>query len=108
MIEPEPVTVYRGETDRKGNVSKEPSGTANVVFAWGSWSRSGRSMRQDSADTSPQVFAVKGTDLRARDRIERANGERFAVIGHPSWDQPSELEVFGSVWVCFDVESMNG
>ena len=107
MIEMESVTVYRGETDRKGNVNKEPHGSINVVFGWGSLSRS-RSDYQESADTTPQVFAAVGTDLRARDRIERSNGERYSVIGHPLWWQPNELEVFDTVWVVFQLEAMNG
>lgn len=113
MIELETVSLYRGDTDRKGNVSKEPSGTVELAFAWGTSGRStGRFTssedRQESADITSQVYVVKGTDLRARDRIERSNGERYAVIGHPLWWQPNELEVFGYVWVVFQVEAMNG
>lgn len=110
MIDLEAVTVYRGETDRKGNVTKEPHGTVDVVFAWGTASRSaGRfADRQEAADVTAQVYAVKGTDLRSRDRIERANGERYSVIGHPVWLGPNELEVFGDVWVVYQVEAMNG
>lgn len=107
MIELESVTVYRGETDRKGNVSKEPHGSVDVAFGWGGLSRS-PSDYQESADTTPQIFAASGIDLRARDRIERGNGERYSVIGHPLWWQPNELEVFGCVWVVFQVEAMNG
>ena len=107
MIDLETVTVYRGETDRKGNTIKEPHGTVDAAFGWGSWSRS-RSDFQESADTNPQVYVASGSDLRARDRIERANGERYSVIGHPLWWQPNELEVFDNVWVVFQVEAMNG
>jgi hypothetical protein len=107
MIELESVTVYRGDTDRKGNVSKAASGSVDVAFGWGGLSRS-RSDYQESADTSPQIYAVRGTDIQARDRIERSNGERYSVIGHPLWWQPNELEVFGFVWVVFQVEAMNG
>lgn len=109
MIEVETVSVYRGDTDRKGNPVKSPTGRADVVFAWGGMTRSGgRFDRQESAENSPQVYVVKGADVKARDRIERSNGERYAVIGHPMLDQPDELEVFGRVWVVFDVEAMNG
>lgn len=107
------MTVHRGDTDRKGNVNKEPAGVVDVAFAWGASGRStGRFTssddRQESADITSQVYVVKGTDVRARDRIERSNGERYAVIGHPLWWQPNELEVFGNVWVVFQVEAMNG
>lgn len=114
MIELETVSVYRGGVDRKGNVDKSAHGTVDVAFAWGTSGRStGRfasssDERQESADITSQVYVLKGTDLRARDRIERSNGERYAVIGHPLWWQPNELEVFGGVWVVFQVEAMNG
>ena len=113
VIELESVTVYRGETDRKGNAVKDSNGTISVGFAWGTSGKStGRFTsaedRQESADITSQVYAVKGTDLRARDRIERSNGERYAVVGHPLWWQPNELEVFGNVWVVYQVEAMNG
>lgn len=56
-----------------------------------------------------QVYAVYGTDLRARDRIQRSNGERYMVVGPPAWWKPNmPLEVFGSSWVVFRVEVMNG
>lgn len=103
------MTVYRGDTDRKGNPNKTPSGVVQAVFAPSGMTASmGRFDRQESASTSPQVFVVKGSDVKARDRLERANGERYAVVGHAMWDLPSELEVFGQVWVVFDVEVMNG
>lgn len=113
VIEMETVTVYRGETDRKGNTNKGSHGSIGVAFAWGTSGKStGRFTsaedRQESADITSQVYAVRGTDLRARDRIERSNGERYSVVGHPLWWQPNELEVFGSVWVVFQVEAMNG
>lgn len=114
MIEMESVTVYRGDTDRKGNVIKESHGTVDVAFAWGTSGRSaGRFSsstddRQETADITSQVYALKGTDLRSRDRIERSNGERYAVVGHPLWEGPNELEVFGQAWVVFQVEAMNG
>jgi hypothetical protein len=113
MIELETVTVYRGDTDRKGNVTKNSSGTVSVAFAWGTSGRStGRfdssNERQESADITSQIYVPKGVDVQPRDRIERSNGERYSVIGHPLWWQPNELEVFGGVWVVFQVEAMNG
>lgn len=109
MIETETVTVFRGDTDRKGNPNKTPSGTVDVVFAWGGMSLSmGRFDRQESAENSSEVYVRRGSDLRARDRIQRANGERYAVVGHGLWDQPGGLEVFGSSWVAFEVEAING
>lgn len=102
--------MYRGGTDRKGNVDKQPHGTVGVAFGWGGASASSGfpGDREDSAAFTAQLYVPQGADLRARDRIERSNGERYAVIGHPMWDQPNRLEVFGSEWVVFEVESMNG
>lgn len=109
MIDSESVTVYRGDTDRKGNPNKTPLGTVDVVFGWGGVSLSnGRFDRQESAESSPEVYVRVGADLRARDRIQRANGERYAVVGHGLWDQPGGLEVFGSRWVAYQLEAMNG
>lgn len=110
MIALEKVTVFRGATDRKGNPAKEPAGEIEVAFDWGSgMSRSsGDFDRGESANVSPHAYVYKGTDLRARDRIERGNGERYAVVGHATWEQPHEVSVFGNVWVCFKLESMNG
>lgn len=111
MIDLETVTVYRGGTDRKGNVSKEPSGTARVAFGWGSASRDVKfpGEREDSADVTAQVFVPAGVDVRSRDRLQRSNGERYAVIGHAMWGgQTNTMEVFGSGWVVFEVEAMNG
>lgn len=109
LIEPETVTVYRGDTDRKGNPNKTANGTVEVVFAWGGVSLSmGRFDRQESAESSPEVYARLGVDLKARDRIQRANGERYAVVGPALWDQPGGVEVFGSRWVAFQVEVVNG
>lgn len=107
LIELETVSVFRGDTDRKGNPSKEPVGSVGVVFAWGGMSASsGRFDRQESAETSPQVFVPAGVDVRARDRLQRGNGERYAVVGHPMWEQ--SIEVFGDRWMVFQVEAMNG
>lgn len=109
MIDLETVTVYRGGTDRKGNVDKEPHGTVGVAFGWGGAGIASGfpGDREDSAAFTAQVFVPKGADVRARDRLERANGERYAVVGHAMWDQLG-LDVFGSEWVVFEVESMNG
>lgn len=116
MFSTEPVIVFRGATDGRGNVSKAPvvgaddlPVTVDVAFAWGGWGGVTVSAggRRDSAEFSPTVYAPKGSVLQARDRIERVNGERYAIVGHAMWDQPG-ISVFGQSWVCFEVESMNG
>lgn len=107
MIELETVSVFRGDTDRRGNPVKVPTGSVGVVFAWGGVSRSSAE-RRESAESNPEIYAPAGVDLRARDRIVRSNGQRFAVVGGPLWDQPGGFEVFGSAWVAFEVELVNG
>lgn len=105
----EVLSVFRGGTDRKGNSVKEQVGYVEALFDWGGMSRSmGDFDRQESAVTKPTVFVVKGSDLMPRDRVERANGERYSVVGHALWDQSGELSIFGRVWVMFQLESMNG
>jgi len=113
MFSTEPVIVFRGATDGRGNVSKAPvvgaddlPVTVDVAFAWGGVSAA-RGGRRESAEFTPTVYAPKGSVLQARDRIERVNGERYAIVGHAMWDQPG-ISVFGQSWVCFEVESMNG
>lgn len=109
LIDLETVTVYRGETDRKGNATKSAAGSVGVVFSWSAASMNqGDFGRRESSDSSPEVFTPRGADLRARDRIERSNGERYAVLGHPMWWQPGGVEVFGSEWIVFKVEAING
>lgn len=109
MIELETVFLFRGDTDRKGNAVKDAVGTVDVLIAWAQRSASsGRFDRAESAVVAPEMYVPKGSDVRARDRIERSNGERFAVVGRPVWDGPSEVEVFGGAWMVFHLESING
>ena len=109
LIDVETVTVFRGDTDRKGNSVKEPAGTVDAVFAWGGVSRTmGEFDRQESAEHTPEVYVRQGADVRARDRLERANGERYSVVGNALWNQLGGVEVFGDVWKVFELESMNG
>lgn len=101
--------MFRGGNDRKGNATKTSAGTVDVVFAWGGVSRTmGRFDRQESAEHSPEMYVPAGADVRARDRVERSNGERYSVVGTALWNQPGGVEVFGDVWVVFELESMNG
>lgn len=108
LIPLEWVAVFRGGTDNKGNAWKVPVGQVEVAFDWGGVSRSqGDFGRQESASMSPKMFVPKGSDVLARDRVQRENGERFVVVGPSLWGQ-SEFSVFGLCWVVFQLELMNG
>ncbi|SHT52912.1 Uncharacterised protein [Mycobacteroides abscessus subsp. abscessus] len=109
----ETVQVFRGDTDKYGNPNKTPHGTAQVVFAWGSGKQSGRfrgtrSGRDEATVITAELFVARGTDLKARDRIVRSNGEKYAVVGHQMWDQVEPLSGYDFGWMSFQVESANG
>lgn len=108
----ETVRVLRGDTDKYGNPNKNASGTAEVVFAWGAGRRADRfqiTRGKDEATTiTAQIYCARGTDLKARDRIVRSNGEKYAVVGHQSWDQNDPLSGYDFGWMTFQVESANG
>lgn len=113
----ESLTVYRGTTDKRSNPNKEPHGTIEGIFAWGS-SGKGSALfglnndRAESASVTAQLYVTRGTDLKARDRVQRANGEQYAIVGHQQWGEDFP---FGDGYdddvddlVVFQVESTNG
>lgn len=109
----ETVQVFRGDTDKYGNPNKTPHGTAQVVFAWGSGRSSGARYRpsrakDESTVMTAEIYVQRGTDLKARDRIVRSNGEKYAVVGHQLWDQVEPLSGYDFGWMSFQVESANG
>ena len=108
----ETVTVYRGDTDNRGNPNKTVHGTVHGVFAWGSGRSSGRfsggAKRSEGAVISAEFYVPRGTDLKARDRVLRSNGEKYAVVGHGLWDQIEPLGGYDFGWVAFQLESANG
>lgn len=84
----ETLTVYRGETDRYGNPNKSEHGTVQGVVSWGTaTSAEPLSGRGETARTVAELFVSKGTDLRAKDRVKRANGDEYRVVGGAQWDQ---------------------
>lgn len=111
----ERVRVERGETDKYGNRNKVSDLSADVVFAWSDGSQSGRfgegaggPVRGESASFTGLVYVEKGTDLRARDRLVRASGEKYAVVGHSLWNQLDPFGGYDFGWVAFQVEAVNG
>ncbi|KPG13838.1 hypothetical protein AN911_00760 [Mycobacteroides immunogenum] len=110
-MDAEQVSVERGATDTAGKTDKTAVNPVKGVFSWGSGSRStGRystasETRAESAAISPQFYVAADADLQARDRIKRANGEKYRVSGRALWDAD-----FGYDWgvKVFQLESTNG
>lgn len=107
----ETVTVYRGGTDKMGNTNRAEHGTIQGVFAWGQGASTGRhsassGFKGEDSDFTGQVFVKRGTDLKDKDRLKRANGDEYRVIGNASWDQlqPQTGHDFG--YMVFQVEAL--
>ncbi|AXH67816.1 head-tail adaptor [Mycobacterium phage Bromden] len=108
----ETLTVYRGATDNRGNPNKQVHGTVKGVFAWGpgtSTNKFGRdrNFKGESSSLTAELYVKRGADLKARDRIERANGEQYSVVGHASWDQGHPFDGFDFGYMVFQVEAVN-
>lgn len=105
----EKLTVYRGATDRYGNASKSAYGVVEGVLSSGRARRdSGSGKRSDGSTRSSELFVARGADLKARDRVERANGEQYAVVGPAEWDQNFPFDGFNFGVMVFQLEAING
>lgn len=102
----EKLAVVRGGNDRYGNPNKAAHGTVEGVFAWGAGRRGGFP-RADGATQSAELYVKRGSDLRAKDRVDRANGEQYAVI-RPAWDQDFPFDGYDFDYMVFSVELING
>lgn len=102
----ETLAVYRGETDRYGNANKTKVGDVEGVFAWARWGP-GSTSKADSASTTVELYVERGTDLRFRDRVERANGQQYAVVGREAWDQAFPFDGYDFGYMVFQLEAMN-
>jgi len=103
----ETLTVYRGDTDKYGNPNKQDHGTVQGVFAWGTTQPTTPvGGRGEDVRTGAELWTPKGTDLRAKDRVKRANGDTYRVVGRAQWDQlhPSTGRDFR--WIAYQLESM--
>ena len=88
----ETLTVLRGDTDKMGNPNKQVVGTVQGVLSWGTTSPATPvGGRGEHASADAELFVAKGTDLKARDRVQRANGDTYRVVGGAQWDQPHPL-----------------
>lgn len=108
----ETLTVSRGKTDSMSNRSNTAH-TVEGVLAWGIGSRgSGRFRfdidRQESASVTARLYVQRGADVQARDRITRANGQAYAVVGHSLWDQQNPLTGHDFGWMTFEIVSTDG
>ncbi|WP_349269159.1 hypothetical protein MPNTM1_04609 [Mycolicibacterium parafortuitum] len=103
----ETFTVHRGDTDRFGNASKEPAGTVDGALGWGTATRN-TGERAESAATRAELFVAKGSDLKPRDRVTRASGQSFAVIGGPYYDQLHPMTGFNFGWTVYQLDAVTG
>lgn len=103
MIEGELLEVFRGDTDKYGNPNKTPHGTVRGSFAWGKFTRDRE--RRESKGMVAELYTARGVDLKPRDRIRRANGEAYAVIGG-MWDQDHPFDGFDFGMMVWQVEAM--
>ena len=103
----EVLTVTRGFTDNLGN--RETTGTHEVRAALtsGTWSRN-TGQRAESSKGGAELYAVKGVDLRPRDRVTRPTGQTFTVVAGPLWDvlHPVTGHDFGVV--VYQLEAVGG
>ena len=107
----ETLTVYRGATDKMGNVNRPIHGTVQGVVAWGQGTGTGRysdasGFKGEANNFTAQLFVPRGTDLANRDRIKRGNGDQYRIIGNAAWDQPHPMTGHDFGWTVFQMESM--
>lgn len=106
LVITETLTVYRGDTDKYGNANKQEHGTVQGVLAWGTTNPSEPpGGRGENASTGAELYVPKDADLKARDRVERANGDSYRVVGGAQWDQPHPVTGRQFGWAVYRVES---
>lgn len=108
----ETVTVERGATDAMSNRTNT-NHTIGVIFEWGTGTRStGRFAldrdHRESATVTARIFVKRGTDVQARDRILRSNGQEYIVVGHSMWDQANPITGHDFGYMTFQVTSASG
>lgn len=92
----ETITVNRGFTNNKSERETTSTHTAEACFAWGQSGKStgkfgASTTGRESATITAQLFVPRGEDVQARDRLLRANGEAYAVVGHSLWGEDFAL-----------------
>ena len=105
----EPLAVTRGNTDKYGNRDKSAVGSVEGIFAWGAPSKNfGVAAGRSQGDTQTvQLYVKKSVDLRARDEVVRANGEKYTVVGRPQWDQAHPWDGFDFEYKVIWLEAIN-
>lgn len=103
----ETFTVLRGDTDKYGNPTKDVYGTVTGVLSPETQQPSTPvGGRGENASAGAGLWVVKGTDLKARDRIKRANGDAYRVVGGAQWDQNHPVTNRNFGWVVFNLEKL--
>lgn len=85
----EPLGVSRANTDRYGNRTETPVAPISGSFEWATprWNSATANGRSNMDAETVRLYVERGTDLRARDVVLRANGEKYTVLGRAQWDQ---------------------
>lgn len=101
------VEVYRSTgKDRHGDGIDALIGTIdNVVFQWASANPVDRAQENDMMSTviyCPRDAAIR---LQARDRV-KFNGEMYAVVGDPAWDENHPVTGFNFGYYMMQVQVM--
>ncbi|AYD82192.1 head-to-tail stopper [Mycobacterium phage Wamburgrxpress] len=104
----ETITVIRGETDKYGNRTNSDERTVKGIFSWGSGFGRDRQSRGETASLATELYVKRSVDIRARDRLKRANGELYAVVGHSKWDQGHAFDGFDFGYKVYQVEAVTG
>lgn len=111
-LEGETLKVFRGDTDKYGNPNKVAHGSIEGIFGWGNRQttagfNAGKFARSDGRSLAADLYVERGVDIRARDRIERANGQQYAVVGFGMWDQNFPFDGYDFGYMVVQVEAIN-
>lgn len=112
----ETVTVKRGSTDKMSKRVPESEHEVGGSFWWGAGRSTGRFSHdwdgKESASTSLFFEVARGADVQARDRLIRASGEKYVVVGHALWGEDfpldDDFDDFIDGTVVFQLGSANG
>lgn len=105
----ESLALSRGNTDKYGERHKADAGTIEGIFAWTAPFKkagiaNGRS--QDDGEVV-QLYVKRDVDLRARDELVRANGQKYVVQGRAQWDQDHPYDGYDFGYKVFYLEALN-
>lgn len=110
----EPLAVLRGNTDRYGNRTDAQVPPISGSFEWATprWNSAVASGRSNMDAETVRLYVERGTDLKPRDMVTRANGEKYVVVGRAQWDQSymayTDYDFGYEIWVLEAVNAAKG